>query len=280
MLDEDKNSARNLVDFQLHVGQNAGHDLGHAAKIDVRDVSFWYGQKQALTNVNLQIFEKEVTAFIGPSGCGKTTLLRALNRSNEMIRGARLEGQILLDGEDIHAPDVDPPLLRRRFGWVAQKPNPFPQSIWRNVAYGPQIHGLMRSRDELAQWVETCLRDVGLWDEVKDRLDEPGTELSGGQQQRLCVARAISTRPEVVLMDEPASALDPTATARLEDLIDKLRQNYTIVIITHNMQQAARIAQRVAMFHLGRLVEQGDTSAVFINPQHAVTQAYIMGRFG
>ncbi len=276
----EQNKMGELVDFQLHFGKTPQHDRANRVKIDVRNVSFWYGQKKALTDISLNVHEKEVTALIGPSGCGKTTLLRCLNRSNDLIRGARLEGQVLLDGQDIHAEDVDPPLLRRRFGWVAQKPNPFPKSIWSNVAYGPEIHGLMSTRGDLDHWVETCLRDVGLWDEVKDRLKEPGTDLSGGQQQRLCVARAIASKPEVVLMDEPASALDPTSTAKLEDLIDKLRLRYTIVIITHNMQQAARVAQRVAMFHLGRLVEEGDTEAVFVNPRHDVTKAYITGRFG
>lgn len=279
MLD-DSITKKDLVDFQIHVGAGASHELRNAVKIDVQNVSFWYGSKQALTNIDLKIYEREVTALIGPSGCGKSTLLRCLNRSNDLIRGIRMEGRILLDGKDINDADVDPPMLRRRFGWVAQKPNPFPWSIWQNVAYGPQILGLARNRRELNDWVEACLRDAGLWDEVKDRLSQSGAELSGGQQQRLCVARAISTRPDVLLMDEPASALDPTATAKLEDLIDRLKHDYSIVIVTHSMQQAARISQRVAMFHMGSLVEVGDASEVFINPVQQITRDYVTGRFG
>lgn len=273
-------SPTDLVDFQIHLGAHPRHGRANGLKIDIRYVDFWYGAKQALTDVNLKIFEKEVTAFIGPSGCGKTTLLRCLNRTNGIVPGARLEGQILLNGEDIYGPDVDPPVLRRKFGWVAQKPNPFPWSVYKNVSYGAKIHGLVSRRAEMDALVEDSLRRVGLWDEVKDRLDEPGTDLSGGQQQRLCVARAIATNPEVILMDEPASALDPIATAKLEDLIDQLRGHYTIVIITHNMQQAARVSQRVAVFHLGRLVEEGDATEIFITPKHDITQAYITGRFG
>jgi phosphate transport system ATP-binding protein len=273
-------SPDDFVDFKIHLGPRPFHQAGNGIKIAVRNVDFWYGDKHALKDINLEIHHREVTAFIGPSGCGKTTLLRCLNRSHDMVPGARLTGTILLDGMDINDRALDPPLVRRRFGWVAQKPNPFPFSVYANVAYGPRIHGLVKGRSDTDALVEDCLRRVGLWDEVKDRLSEPGIDLSGGQQQRLCVARAIAYNPEVILMDEPASALDPIATARLEQLIDELREHYTIVIITHNMQQAARVSQRVAVFHLGRLVEQGDASELFVNPQHEITQAYITGRFG
>ena len=273
-------SVADLVDFQIHLGQEPTHKAGNSVKLKVENVDFWYGQKHALKSITLPIFEREVTAFIGPSGCGKTTLLRCLNRTNDLVSGARMTGRILFDGVDIYAKEHDPPLIRRKFGWVAQKPNPFPWSVYANVAYGPRIHGQVDSRRATDELVETCLRRVGLWDEVKDRLGESGTELSGGQQQRLCVARAIATKPGVILMDEPASALDPIATAKLEQLIEELRQDYTIVIITHNMQQAARVAQRVAVFHLGKLVEAGDTEEVFVRPKHEVTQAYITGRFG
>lgn len=271
---------REAVTFDVKFGPRPRHNHDNKTKLSIESVSFWYGPKKALENIELKIFEREVTAFIGPSGCGKTTLLRCLNRSNDIIPDIRIEGHIRLDGLDINDPDIDPPLLRRRFGWVAQKPNPFPWSIYSNVAYGPKIHGLVETRAECDAVVETCLRRVGLWDEVKDRLGEPGTDLSGGQQQRLCVARAIATEPEVILMDEPASALDPTSTAKLEDLIDELRNGYTVVIITHNMQQAARVSQRVAFFHLGRLVEHGDTETLFLNPADPLTQRYITGRFG
>ena len=278
-------SPNQFVDFKIHLGSRPFHDAGNGLKIDVRNVNFWYGEKHALKDINLEIHHREVTAFIGPSGCGKTTLLRCLNRSHDMVSGARLTGAIFLDGEDINKPVLDPPLVRRRFGWVAQKPNPFPfsvyaNSVYANVAYGPRIHGLVKGRSDTDALVEDCLRRVGLWDQVKDRLSESGVDLSGGQQQRLCVARAIAYDPEVILMDEPASALDPIATAKLEELIDELRARYTIVIITHNMQQAARVSQRVAVFHLGRLVEQGDASELFVSPQHEITQAYITGRFG
>ncbi len=269
-----------IIEFKLQLGRKPNHDRGHAIKIEIEAVDFWYGDKQALQDINLRLYENEVTAFIGPSGCGKTTLLRCLNRTNDIIPGVRLQGRILLDGKDVHAPDIDPPLLRRRFGWVAQKPNPFPWSIHYNVAYGARIHGLVKSRAETDALVHDSLVRVGLWDEVKDRLGEPGTDLSGGQQQRLCVARAIATRPEVILMDEPASALDPVSTAKLEDLIDQLREEFTIVIITHNMQQAARVAQRVGFFHLGRLIEQGDADEIFVRPLEPLTRDYITGRMG
>lgn len=273
-------STAELVDFEVHLGPFPNHIAGNGVKIDIKDVNFWYGDKHALQDINLKIYEREVTAFIGPSGCGKTTLLRCLNRSNDFVPGVRLTGQILVDKQDIYVPELDPPDIRRRFGWVAQKPNPFPWSVHYNVAYGAKLHGVVEGRAETDAHVEKCLRQVGLWDEVKDRLHEPGTDLSGGQQQRLCVARALATNPEVLLMDEPASALDPLATATLEDLIDHLRGQYTIVIITHNMQQAARVSQRVAVFHLGRMVEYGDAATIFVRPKHPLTQAYITGRFG
>ena len=272
--------ASEFVEFRLRLGDRPRHAPVNGVKIEVRNVNFWYGAKQALRDVSVKIHHHEVTAFIGPSGCGKTTLLRCLNRSHDIVPGTRMTGQVLLDGEDINSPALDPPILRRRFGWVAQKPNPFPFSVYYNVAYGPRLHGLVSTKAQTDALVEDRLRRVGLWDEIKDRLDEPGIDLSGGQQQRLCVARAIAYDPEVILMDEPASALDPTATAKLEQLIDELREHFTIVIITHNMQQAARVSQRVAMFHLGRLVEQGDASDIFVRPQHEITQAYISGMFG
>jgi phosphate transport system ATP-binding protein len=269
-----------LIDFEVHLGKRPNHDHANGVKLDIQDVSFWYGEKRALKNISLKLYEHEVTAFVGPSGCGKTTLLRCLNRSNEVIPGTRLEGRILLDHEDINAPDIDPPLLRRRFGWVAQKPDPFPWSVYDNVAYGPKIHGLVSSRAETDALVRDRLERAGLWEELKDRLRESGTDLSGGQQQRLCIARAIAANPEVILMDEPASALDPIATAKLEDLIDHLRERFTIVIITHNMQQAARVAQRVAFFHLGCLIEVGDAAEFFVRPRERLTQDYVTGRMG
>ena len=250
----------------VHLGPIPNHDRSHSSALSVQDVSFWYGEKKALKNVSLEIYRNEVTAFIGPSGCGKTTLLRCLNRSNDIVPNISLEGRILFEGEDIYAPEVDPPLLRRHFGWIAQKPNPFPWSIRTNVVYGAKICGIVTNRLERDALVEETLNEVGMWDEVKDRLNEAGTDLSGGQQQRLCIARAIATKPDVILMDEPCSALDPIATALIEDLIDKLRENYTIIIVTHNMQQAARVAQRVAFFHLGELVEAGDTKDIFLKP--------------
>ncbi len=269
-----------LIDFKIHLGKAPHHDVRNGVKIDVRNVNFWYAEKHALKDVCLKIHHREVTAFIGPSGCGKTTLLRCINRSHDLVPGTRLTGEILLDGEDINDPLLDPPLVRRRFGWVAQKPNPFPFSVYANVAYGPRIHGMVNGKAQTDALVEDCLRRAGLWDEVKDRLWESGLDLSGGQQQRLCVARAIAYDPEVILMDEPASALDPIATAKLEQLIDELREHYTIVIITHSMQQAARVSQGVAVFHLGRLVEEGDAAEIFVTPRHEITQAYITGRFG
>ena len=269
-----------LIDYDLHVGDHPTHDAEHGAKIAVRGVSFWYGEKQALEGVDLDIFEREVTAFIGPSGCGKSTLLKCLNRTNEIIPGTRIAGRITLDGQDIYRAVEDPVTLRRRFGWVAQKPNPFPKSVYANVAYGARLHGVVTNRADEEALVEDCLTRAGLWDEIKDRLKELGTDLSGGQQQRLCIARALSTKPDIILMDEPCSALDPRATAYIEDLIDHLRERYTIVIITHNMQQAARISQRVAFFHLGKLVEAGDAEEMFLRPQTELCQRYITGQFG
>ena len=249
-------------------------------KISARNVNLWYGEKQALFDVSLDIAEREVTALIGPSGCGKSTFLRCLNRMNDVIDICRVEGDIRLDGEDIYDRGIDVVHLRARVGMVFQKPNPFPKSIYDNVAYGPRIHGLARSKSELDEVVETSLRRAGLWKEVHDRLAQPGTGLSGGQQQRLCIARAIAVSPEVILMDEPCSALDPIATAHVEELIDELREQFTIVIVTHNMQQAARVSQRTAFFHLGKLIEYGDTDQIFTNPNETMTQDYITGRFG
>ncbi|WAJ31514.1 phosphate ABC transporter ATP-binding protein PstB [Jeongeupella avenae] len=245
-----------------------------------RKVEVFYGQKQALHGVDLEIPERQVTALIGPSGCGKSTFLRCLNRMNDTVAIARVVGDIRLDGEDIYDKSIDVVELRARVGMVFQKPNPFPKSIFENVAYGPRIHGLFKNKAHLQEIVETSLKRAGLFEEVKDRLDEPGTGLSGGQQQRLCIARAIAVSPEVILMDEPCSALDPIATATVEELIDELKQNYTIVIVTHSMQQAARVSQRTAMFHLGRIVEVGPTEKMFSNPDDKRTQDYITGRFG
>jgi phosphate transport system ATP-binding protein len=243
-------------------------------------VNVFYGQAQALKQVDLDVGEHEVTALIGPSGCGKSTFLRCLNRMNDVIDGCRVEGRILLDDHDIYDRSLDVVQLRARVGMVFQKPNPFPKSVYDNIAYGPRIHGIAAGKSEMDEIVETSLGRAGLWKEVKDRLQEPGTGLSGGQQQRLCIARAIAVNPEVILMDEPCSALDPIATARIEELIDELRENFTIVIVTHSMQQAARVSQKTAFFHLGNLVEVGDTEQIFTNPRDDRTQGYITGRFG
>ncbi|WP_425450207.1 phosphate ABC transporter ATP-binding protein PstB [Virgifigura deserti] len=249
-------------------------------KISAQGVDVFYGDKQALKQVDLDIHENQVTALIGPSGCGKSTFLRCLNRMNDVIESARVRGTILLDGQNIYDRDLDVVTLRARVGMVFQKPNPFPKSIYDNVAYGPRIHGIGSGKAELDEIVATSLERAGLLKEVKDRLHEPGTGLSGGQQQRLCIARAIAVNPDVILMDEPCSALDPIATARVEELIDELRENYTIVIVTHSMQQAARVSQRTAFFHLGELVEVGDTEQIFTSPRDERTQGYITGRFG
>jgi phosphate transport system ATP-binding protein len=248
--------------------------------MQARDVNVFYGDNHAIQNVNLDIGRHEVIALIGPSGCGKSTFIRCLNRMNDTIESARVTGSITLDGENIYAKHMDVVMLRARVGMVFQKPNPFPKSVYDNVAYGPRIHGLARDRAELDEIVQTSLERAGLWAEVKDRLETPGTGLSGGQQQRLCIARTIAVNPDVILMDEPCSALDPIATARIEDLIDELRQNYAIAIVTHSMQQAARVSQRTAYFHLGRLIEVGDTDEIFTNPRHKLTEDYITGRFG
>jgi phosphate transport system ATP-binding protein len=249
-------------------------------KMTARGVSVFYGDKQAIFDVSIDVSQENVTSFIGPSGCGKSTFLRTLNRMNDTIPSARIEGQIALDGEDIYSPGMDVVQLRARVGMVFQKPNPFPKSIFENVAYGPRIHGIAASKAELDTIVERSLRRAGLWEEVKDRLSESGTALSGGQQQRLCIARAIAVDPEVILMDEPCSALDPIATAKIEELIHELRGRYAIVIVTHNMQQAARVSQRTAFFHLGNLIEYGETSEIFTNPRETRTKDYITGRYG
>ncbi len=249
-------------------------------KFAARNVNVFYGDAQAIHDVSVDIEDKTVTAFIGPSGCGKSTFLRCLNRMNDTIPICRVEGDIRLDGEDIYDRRVDPVQLRARVGMVFQKPNPFPKSIYDNVAYGPRIHGMAASKADLDEIVERALRRGALWDEVKDRLDAPGTGLSGGQQQRLCIARAVATEPEVLLMDEPCSALDPIATAQVEELIDELRQRYSVVIVTHSMQQAARVSQRTAFFHLGHLVEFGETGQIFTNPEDPRTESYITGRIG
>ncbi|MFL0417703.1 phosphate ABC transporter ATP-binding protein PstB [Sphingomonas sp. 179-I 2A4 NHS] len=249
-------------------------------KITAHHVNVFYGEKQAIRDVSIDIDQEDVTAFIGPSGCGKSTFLRTLNRMNDTVANARVEGEIRLDGEDIYSKDMDVVQLRARVGMVFQKPNPFPKSIYENVAYGPRIHGLARNKADLDQIVEQSLTRAGLWAEVKDRLSDSGTALSGGQQQRLCIARAIAVDPEVILMDEPCSALDPIATARIEELIHDLRGRYAIVIVTHNMQQAARVSQKTAFFHLGELVEYGDTNDIFTNPREQRTTDYITGRYG
>ena len=249
-------------------------------KIKTRNVNVYYAEKHALRDVSLDIGEREVTAFIGPSGCGKSTFLRCLNRMNDPIDICRVTGELELDGQNIYDDSVDVVQLRASIGMVFQKPNPFPKSIFDNIAYGPRVHGLVSNKTDLDEVVEQSLRKAGLFDEVKDRLGDPGTGLSGGQQQRLCIARAIAVGPEVILMDEPCSSLDPIATARIEELIDELRQNYTIVIVTHSMQQAARVSQKTAFFHLGDLIEQGETPQIFTNPRDEKTQGYITGRFG
>jgi len=255
-------------------------ELDGPVKMMTRDLKLWYSEKQALTGINLDVPERRVTALIGPSGCGKTTYLKCLNRMNDTIDGVRIEGDVTLDGADVYDRSVDVVQLRARVGMVFQKPNPFPKSIYDNVAYGPRIHGLANNRQELDEIVETSLRRAGLWNEAKDRLAEMATGMSGGQQQRLCIARTIAVSPEVILMDEPCSALDPISTAKVEELIDELRDNYTIVIVTHNLQQAARVSQLTAFFHLGRLIEVNDTAEVFQNPAESMTRDYITGRFG
>lgn len=249
-------------------------------KVVARDVNVYYGEKHALKGVNVDIQDRAVMAFIGPSGCGKSTFLRCINRMNDTISTCRVNGKISIENQDIYDPELDVVQLRARVGMVFQKPNPFPKSIYENVSYGPRIHGMGGSKADLDNIVESSLKKASLWNEVKDRLHESGTGLSGGQQQRLCIARAIAVSPDVILMDEPCSALDPIATARIEELIDELRQNFCIIIVTHSMQQAARVSQRTAFFHLGTLVEEGDTKTIFTNPTDQRTQDYITGRFG
>jgi len=249
-------------------------------KISARDVQVFYGDIHAIKDVNVDIEDKTVTAFIGPSGCGKSTFLRCINRMNDTIDVARVEGRITLDDQDIYDKSIDPVQIRAKVGMVFQKPNPFPKSIYDNVAYGPKIHGLARTKADLDEIVERALRRAALWDEAKDRLQSPGTGLSGGQQQRLCIARAVATEPEVLLMDEPCSALDPIATAQVEELIDELKQNYSVIIVTHSMQQAARVSQKTAFFHLGNLVEYGETGQIFTHPVDKRTESYITGRIG
>ncbi len=265
---------------QMLVEATVGSPLVDDPKIRTRNASVFYGDKQAIFNIDLDIGQHEVIAMIGPSGCGKSTFLRTINRMNDTVDGCRVEGEFLLEGDNIYDSTMDVVELRARVGMVFQKPNPFPKSIFDNVAYGPKIHGLAGSRVELDEMVENSLKRAGLWAEVKDRLHQPGTGLSGGQQQRLCIARAIAISPEVILMDEPCSALDPIATARIEELIAELAENYTIVIVTHSMQQAARVSHRTAYFHLGKLVEVNETEKVFTTPEHKLTEAYITGRFG
>lgn len=249
-------------------------------KVKAENVNLWYGQTQALHDLNLNIYENEVTALIGPSGCGKSSFLRCLNRMNDLIPSVRIEGGITLDGEDIYDPDVDVVQLRSNVGMVFQKPNPFPKSIYENIAYAPRLHGIVNSRRALDELVEHSLKRAGLWHEVSDRLQTPGTALSGGQQQRLCIARAIAVNPEVILMDEPASSLDPLATATIEELIDELKERYTIAIVTHNLQQAARVASYTAFFHMGEIMEFNDTDTLFTNPHEQKTEDYITGRYG
>ena len=273
-----------ITSADLAKGGTFGGTVGDITAADprmvCREVNVWYGDKHAIKDVSLDIGKNEVVSMIGPSGCGKSTFLRCLNRMNDTIDGCRVMGSIQLDGREIYDKGLDPVPLRAQVGMVFQKPNPFPKSIYENIAYGPRIHGLTNSKAELDELVETSLRKAGLWNEVKDRLDQPGTGLSGGQQQRLCIARTIAVSPEVILMDEPCSALDPIATAIIEELIDELRENYSIAIVTHSMQQAARVSQRTAYFHLGDLVEVGETNQIFTNPRHKLTEDYITGRFG
>ena len=249
-------------------------------KITTKDLCVFYDEKQALFNVNISINEKETTALIGPSGCGKSTLLRCFNRMNDTIENCTVKGKINIDNANINNPEMDVVQLRTKIGMVFQKPNPFPKSIFDNVAYGPKIHGMAKNKLELEEIVEESLKQAGLWNEIKDRLDQPGTSLSGGQQQRLCIARAIAVRPEIILMDEPCSALDPIATANIEELMDELKKEFTIIIVTHNMQQAARVSKNTAFFHLGKLIELGPTDQIFTNPKLEKTQDYITGRYG
>jgi phosphate transport system ATP-binding protein len=265
---------------ESQVSDTVGEIFVDDPRMTCRNVNVFYGDKQAIFDVSLDIGKNQVISMIGPSGCGKSTFLRCLNRMNDTIDICRVSGEIKMDGQDIYDGGLDVVPLRASVGMVFQKPNPFPKSIYDNIAYGPRIHGLSDDKPHLDEIVENSLRKAGLWDEVKDRLDQPGTGLSGGQQQRLCIARAVAVSPEVILMDEPCSALDPIATAKIEELIDELRENYTIAIVTHSMQQAARVSQRTAYFHLGKLIEVGETDQIFTAPRHKLTEDYITGRFG
>ena len=273
-------AARSSASVHRDSRQTVGEVRVADPRIRCTDVNVYYGEKHAIKNISLDVGKGEVLAMIGPSGCGKSTFLRCINRMNDTVSSCRVTGEILLDGEDINGRHIDVVPLRARVSMVFQKPNPFPKSIYENVAFGPKIHGLVQSKAELDEIVEASLRKANLWDEVKDRLDDPGLGLSGGQQQRLCIARSIAIEPEVILMDEPCSALDPISTAKVEQLIDELRQNYSICIVTHSMQQAARVSQRTAYFHLGDLIEIGKTDDLFIKPRHQLTEDYITGRFG
>jgi len=275
-----KERGTNPISFGRDHRDTVGEALSEHARIQCRNVNVFYGNKRAILDINLDVARNEVIALIGPSGCGKSTFLRCLNRMNDTIPDCRVTGDILMDGAPIYGDSVDVVPLRAQVGMVFQKPNPFPKSIFENVAYGPRVHGLASSKSELGEFVEKSLRRAGLWEEVKDRLHQPGTGLSGGQQQRLCIARTIAVNPEVILMDEPCSALDPIATAKIEQLIDELRSDYTIAIVTHSMQQAARVSQRTAYFHMGHLIEVGETSQIFTQPRHQLTEDYITGRFG
>ena len=248
--------------------------------VNCKNVSVYYGQKKAINNINIDIDRRSITAFIGPSGCGKSTFLRTINRMNDTIDSCRIEGSVIVDGKDIYGPSIDVVPLRAKVGMVFQKPNPFPKSIYENVAYGPRIHGLASNKSELDDIVEKALKGAGLWNEARDRLDESGTSLSGGQQQRLCIARTIAVEPQIILMDEPCSALDPIATSNIEDLMSDLAKEYTIIIVTHSMQQAARVSQKTAYFHLGNLIEHGDTKEIFVRPKDSQTEAYISGKIG
>ena len=274
------NKATDFEHMEHEIAGTVGTPLVENPKMSTRNVDVFYGDKQAIFGVDLDLSANEVIALIGPSGCGKSTYLRCLNRMNDTIDGCRVTGEIIMDEVDINSGKIDVVPLRAQVGMVFQKPNPFPKSIWENIAFGPRIHGLAQDKEELDEIVVNSLKRAGLWGEVKDRLDQPGTGLSGGQQQRLCIARTIAVSPEVILMDEPCSALDPIATARIEDLIDELREQFTICIVTHSMQQAARVSQRTAYFHLGDLIEVGETDQIFTNPRHPLTEDYITGRIG
>ncbi len=279
MISEAVMKNQSMINPQM-VRQNPKASVVKNTKMAARDVKVFYGETEALHGINMDIVENEVVAFIGPSGCGKSTFLRCLNRMNDTIDTARVVGSVTLDGQDIYHPSLDVVQLRAQVGMVFQKPNPFPKSIYENIAYGPSLHGLVDNKNDLDEIVENSLRRAGLWNEVKDRLSAPGTGLSGGQQQRLCIARAIAVNPEVILMDEPCSALDPIATSIIEDLIDELKGSYTIAMVTHNMQQAARVSDKTAFFHMGNLVELNDTRELFTNPSDSRTEDYITGRFG